>query len=102
MESEEMKLATPLKYVTYAVVCGHGEIPRDMLRYDHCFPFEWTCSWPPEDEELNACILQQHWESDSGNWNPERWRSFGWSLLSVHTNATDAAIAVLAWKGTRP
>jgi hypothetical protein len=90
-----MKLSVANKYRTFAVVSGKNVFPVDMLRYDQCFPygsndvyglFESTA----EETGIFSLILAQDSASPKGNWTPDRWRSFGWTLHESFAEAYDA------------
>jgi hypothetical protein len=67
----------------FAVVVGSGPFPFDMLRYDACFPGDESNS-----RELghghynhNRVVVVAKYTQQPGNWTPDRWKSFGWTLI---------------------
>lgn len=69
-------------------VCGSGEFPIDMLRYDGCFPLS------EEDSNLITLTLrtERKWRPTKivllkpngyKHWIPSytRWKSFGWEVI---------------------
>ena len=72
-------MANYKKYWTF-VVEGSGAFPMDMLRYDHCCPYQqedvhWISGGPGNRSVKLVSYV--------GTPTPERWRSFGWSVDMV-------------------
>lgn len=66
------------------VVQGKGIFPIDMLRYDACFPDSEADSITIMAAETGAVAGSQRVTLRKvGNqpWTPERWLSFGWSIV---------------------
>jgi len=70
-------------------VSSHYAFPLDMLRFDASYPYNGEAVGAIErtighDDSRVRTIELAHW-SDRKNWQPtvDRWRSFGWSVVSV-------------------
>ena len=68
-------------------VCGQGQFPIDMLRYDSCHPEDEHDSDQIQktfldDIKLRFVTLVRYGDarSDADNIEPRRWESFGWQL----------------------
>jgi hypothetical protein len=66
----------------FAVV-GSGQFPIDMLRRDGCFPETESDSSVLQDRDRRTVVLIAHHQYKT--WVPtfDRWRSFGWSVMTT-------------------
>lgn len=84
---------------TYFVVVGGGHFPFDMLRYDHCHPFDSHAARKLGGRDQRALVLACTWEK---GWKPtfDRWASFGWSVSFVSDDYFAANSAARALEAT--
>jgi len=78
-----------MKYRHEAVVQGRGSFPIDMLRYDQCWPVGGEDSVEIErslHHERGPFTVNVRADSPAKeHWTPDRWRSFGWTVVNTHT-----------------
>lgn len=75
--------------IEFAAVVGSGDFPVDMFRYDFCSPATESDSYGAgQGDTLAGCglrvvVVKRIIAPDvvGGSWTPDRWRSFGWSLV---------------------
>lgn len=90
MEKTKMRGKKKTVFEWLLVVEGRGDFPFDMLRYDTCMPHEETDAHRIERAgERRRLVLCRRSVSDTTG-TPERWRSFGWEVLAVTTDAHEA------------
>lgn len=78
--------------IEFAAVVGAGDFPVDMFRYDFCCPATEADSYcvvePNRNTEagagLRVVVVKRIIAPDvvAGGWTPDRWRSFGWELVT--------------------
>ena len=64
------------------VVCGKGEFPYDMLRYDGSYPaYMIDADHIGRRSNDYRCVTLHAWHPNK-DWNPEgeRWKSFLWKV----------------------
>lgn len=75
-------------YVTSFAVTGHGAIPQDMLRYDHCTSMD-NRSWDelPDQQKWQERTVEITHTGTVKRWQPTavRWGTFGWTVSDVRT-----------------
>jgi len=75
-------------HTSHRTATGTGAFPLDMLRYDH--------AWPASSDDAAAIAatfrpgfkahpvtirITNNGPNHHGEWNPQRWASFGWKLI---------------------
>ena len=76
-----------------AVFEGFGDFPVDMLRYDRCHPAtERDSALAGGTVTLSRCLTKRQVTvsrlAEKGRkWTIDRWKSFGWQLLSEENRA---------------
>ena len=86
-----------MTYTTRFKVCGSGEFPWDMLRYDNCFPASEQDSvrldydhhsreslTTPRTVELKSISLSKPCARPTNG----RWESFGWEIVQGSVSIT--------------
>lgn len=69
--------------MTLIVVEGEGPFPIDMLRYASCVPHGEGDSRVIRDDPVGKQrVTLRRFSPDGRPTNVERWRSFGWTVLS--------------------
>lgn len=79
-----------LFHVKHFTVEGQGDFPLDMLRFDRCFPktgfdaskIDWY-----QRIETRTIELVTHVRHNQSWPGIDRWRSFGWKVVTIHGKA---------------
>jgi hypothetical protein len=69
-------------FVTILEVRGSGEFPWDMLRYDMCGPKTEEDSYKLRTSEEVRTVTLRRFSPSGKPATEDRWRSFGWQVLS--------------------
>ena len=77
------------RYVQKFEVCGKGEFPFDMLRYDHCYPdtsedsvnMDEDRMMPRNERPVRYVKLSRVVDSVKHLPTVARWASFGWTVV---------------------
>lgn len=71
------------------VVEGTGRFPYDMLRYDHCWPYDSTdafhMEYKPSDRSVRRIRLQTYGDRFSVRPTTKRWESFTWRVIEARS-----------------
>jgi len=79
-------------------VQGSGEFPIDMLRYDACYPADESDARTMLEgfgSGMHTVYLRKRYaKKNEQQLTPDRWRSFGWRLITQRDDRNDPLLMV--------